>query len=78
MDKVWDQMKSGAWYDAEDVSLRQLRASCKAKLQQFNAMFEKHKKRQKEMKMNEETIIRKAAEIAHWRRKIRSNERESK
>ena len=40
MDKVWDQMKSGAWYDAEDVSLRQLRASCKAKLQQFNAMPE--------------------------------------
>ena len=39
MDKVWDQMKSGAWYDAEGVSLRQLRASCKAKLQQFIKIF---------------------------------------
>jgi hypothetical protein len=30
------------------------------------------------MKQNEETILKNAAEIAHWRRKIKSNERESK
>ena len=38
MDTVWDKMKSGAWYDAEDESLRTLRAQCRSKLQQFNAM----------------------------------------
>ena len=38
MDTVWDKMKSGAWYDAEDESLRTLRAQCRCKRPQFNAM----------------------------------------
>lgn len=64
--------------EASKKAFDNFKQATEGKMQQFNAMFEKHKKRQKEMKLNEETIIRKAAEIAHWRRKIRSNERESK
>lgn len=48
------------------------------RMMQFQQMFDKHKKRQKTMKANEEEIIKKAAEISHWRRKIKNNERESK
>lgn len=48
------------------------------RMMQFQQMFDKHKKRQRTMKANEEEIIKTAAEISHWRRKIKSNERESK
>lgn len=48
------------------------------KMQQFTQMYEKHKKRQREMKNNEEEIIKKAAEISHLRRKIKNNDRESR
>ncbi|OHT00608.1 hypothetical protein TRFO_32727 [Tritrichomonas foetus] len=48
------------------------------RMMQFQQMYEKHKKRQRTMKANEEEIIKKAAEISHWRRKIKNNERESK
>ena len=54
------------------------KAKSEGKMQQFNQMFEKHKQRQKIMKANEEEIIKKAAEISHWRRKIKNNERESR
>ena len=48
------------------------------RMMQFQQMYEKHKKRQKVMKANEEEILKKAAEISHWRRKIKNNARESK
>jgi len=48
------------------------------KMQQFHQLFDEHKRRQKEMKTNEQTIIKKTQEIAHWRRKIKNNSRESK
>ena len=48
------------------------------KMQQFYQLFDEHKKRQKEMKLNEDTIIKKATEISHWRRKLKNNTRESK
>jgi len=64
--------------DASKRAVDSHRQATEGKAQQFTAMFEKHKQRQEEMKKNEEMIIRKAAEIAHWRRKIRSHTRESK
>jgi hypothetical protein len=64
--------------DASKKAFEVFKQATEGKMQQFNAMYEKHKQRQKEMKQNEETILKNAAEIAHWRRKIRSNERESK
>lgn len=54
------------------------KSKTEGKMTQFNQLYEEHKARQKEMKANEEIIIRKTAEIAHWRRKIKNNERESK
>jgi hypothetical protein len=70
--------ETNAVIDASKKAFEVFKQTTEGKMQQFNAMFEKHKKRQKEMKMNEQIIIKKAAEIAHWRRKIRNNERESK
>jgi hypothetical protein len=70
--------ETNAVIDASKKAFEIFKQATEGKMQQFNAMFEKHKKRQKEMKMNEDTIIKKAAEIAHWRRKIKSNAAESK
>ncbi|OHT14822.1 hypothetical protein TRFO_14757 [Tritrichomonas foetus] len=63
---------------ASKVKYEDYKKRTEGRMHQFNVMLEKHQKRQKEMKLNEEHIIKNAAEIAHWRRKIRSNERESK
>lgn len=49
-----------------------------AKLAQFQQLFEKHRRNQKQMKKNEALIIKNQAEIAHWRRKIKNNEKESR
>jgi hypothetical protein len=48
------------------------------KTQQYVQMYEKDKQRKRTMKLNEEQILRNAAEISHWRRKIKNNARESK
>ena len=63
---------------ASKVKFEDYKKLTEGRMHQFNVMYEKHQARQKAMKLNEEHIIRNAAEIAHWRRKIRSNERESK
>jgi hypothetical protein len=70
--------ETNAVIDASKKAFEVFKQATEGKMQQFNAMYEKHKQRQKEMKQNEEAILKNAAEIAHWRRKIRSNERESK
>ena len=48
------------------------------KLQTFQQMYEKHRNNQITMKKNEATIIKLQSQIAHWRRKIKNNERESR
>jgi hypothetical protein len=47
------------------------------KTQQYKQMAAKDMERKRKMKLQEEKIIRLAAQISHWRRKIRNNERES-
>jgi broad specificity phosphatase PhoE len=64
--------------DASRRAFDAFKQATEGKMQQFNALFERHKQRQKEMKLNEEAILRNAAEIAHWRRKIKNNEKESR
>jgi hypothetical protein len=39
---------------------------------QFSAMLEKHRRMEKTMKQNEAMFLKKAAEIAHWKRKIKT------
>lgn len=63
---------------AMKVANEEFKSKSEGKMQQFHQLFEEHKARQREMKKNEETIIRNTAEIAHWKRKIKNNERESK
>ena len=48
------------------------------KLQSFQQLYEKNKKNQATMKKNETLIIKLQSDIAHWRRKIKNNERESR
>ena len=48
------------------------------KTQQFNQMLKKHKERQAEMQKKEKLIMKTAASIAHWRRKITNNKKESR
>lgn len=48
------------------------------KMTQFHQLFEEHKKMQKEMRENEKLITKHAADISHWRRKIKNNAIESK
>lgn len=64
--------------NASKTKYEEYKKKTESKMHQFNLMLAKHQERQKAMKFNEELIIRNAAEIAHWRRKIKSNERESK
>lgn len=64
--------------NASKTKYEEYKKKTESKMHQFNLMLAKHQKRQKAMKLNEEQIIKNAAEIAHWRRKIKSNERESK
>jgi chromosome segregation ATPase len=47
------------------------------KTQQYRQMAAKDTERKRKMKFQEEKIIRLAAQISHWRRKIRNNEKES-
>jgi hypothetical protein len=70
--------ETNAVIDASKRAFEAFKQATEGKMQQFNVMYEKHKQRQKEMKQNQEAILRNAAEIAHWRRKIKSNERESR
>ena len=48
------------------------------KMTQFHQLFEEHKKMQREMRENEKAIAKHAADISHWRRKIKNNMTESK
>jgi hypothetical protein len=64
--------------EANKAAHDSFKSKSEGKMQQFHQMLEKHKKRQRLMKLNEEEIVKKAAEISHWRRKIKNNERESK
>lgn len=64
--------------NASKTKYEEYKKKTESKMHQFNLMLAKHQARQKTMKYNEEQIIKNAAEIAHWRRKIKSNERESK
>ena len=48
------------------------------KMTQFHQLFEEHKNQQRKMRENEKIIAKRAADISHWRRKIKTNEQESK
>lgn len=63
---------------ASKAAFEDFKRKSEGKMQQFHQMYEKHKARQRQMKIYEQKIIKKAADIAHLRRKIRNNERESK
>jgi hypothetical protein len=64
--------------EAQKTEHDTFKSKSEGKFQQYHQMHEKTKKRLRDMKRNEEDIIRLAAEISHWRRKIRNNERESR
>lgn len=57
---------------------QQFKEKSNDKLQSFQQMYDKHRKNQILMKKNEALIIKLQSEIAHWRRKIKNNERESR
>jgi myosin heavy subunit len=63
--------------EAQKTEHDSFKSKSEGKFQQYHQMHEATKKRLREMKRNEEQILRLAAEISHWRRKIRNNERES-
>jgi hypothetical protein len=64
--------------EAQKAANDAFKAKSEGKTQQYVQMYEKDKKRKHLMKLNEEQILRHAAEISHWRRKIKNNARESK
>jgi hypothetical protein len=64
--------------EAQKLANDSFKAKSEGKTQQYLQMFEKDKKRKLLMKQREEMIIKLAAQIAHWRRKIKNNERESR
>jgi hypothetical protein len=50
--------ETNAVIDASKKAFEVFKQTPEGKMRQFNAMFEKHKKRQKEMKINEQIIIK--------------------
>jgi hypothetical protein len=64
--------------EAQKSANDNFKAKSEGKTQQYLQMFEKDKQRKRLMKQREEMIIKLAAQIAHWRRKIKNNERESR
>jgi hypothetical protein len=64
--------------EAQTSANDSFKAKSEGKTQQYLQMFEKDKIRKWKMKVRQEMIIKLAAQIAHWRRKIKNNERESR
>jgi hypothetical protein len=64
--------------EAQKTEHDTFKSKSEGKFQQYHSMHELTKKRLLTMKKNEADILRLAAEISHWRRKIKNNERESR